>query len=115
MQNTHKWGFPYKRSLPNLLTILKYFTDPLRDLKDLLHDYNEWRMVQNPEYGSEQGRHEFDHLITEYTEEAFQATKVRYIYMKLYYSSHVGGMAYSTLLHSSDELRQILTSWDTPE
>ena len=41
-----------------------------------MHDYMEWRMVQNPEYGTELGRHEFDHLTTDYTEEAFQATKV---------------------------------------
>ena len=61
-----------------MLTVMRMFTlinltDPYQSL---MHDYMEWRMVQNPEYGTELGRHEFDHLTTDYTEEAFQATKV---------------------------------------
>ena len=61
-----------------MLTVMRMFslinlTDPYQSL---MHDYMEWRMVQNPEYGTDLGRHEFDHLITDYTEEAFQATKV---------------------------------------
>ena len=59
------------------ITRLRSHSDATTQLKTLMKNFEYWRCEQNPEYGTELGYHEFDHLITQYTEEAFQATKVR--------------------------------------
>lgn len=49
-------------------------TDQVRNLTD---HFWEWRLLESPEYGSRVGIHDNDHLVEEYTEEAFLRQKVR--------------------------------------
>ena len=54
-----------------MVTDNKYVVDKL------FEDFAEWRLKDNPEYGTNIGIHKYDDQISHWTEEAFLATLVR--------------------------------------
>ena len=46
-------------------------TDNKEQAEQLYADFMEWRLMDDPEYGTSNGIHTYDHLVSQWTEEAF--------------------------------------------
>ena len=61
-------------------------TNPTERVQDLFERFWKWRLLESPEYGTRYGVHDNDHLVEEYTEEAFLRQKVDHVTLSIHYS-----------------------------